>query len=320
MPDVSELPEEADLVVEAVPEITALKADVLTAVEQVVSARTVLATNTSSLSVSELSAALEHPERFLGMHFFNPVPASKMVEVVTSPATSDTVRDQVLGYARSAREEGRARTRLARVRHQPPRCPARSGSDPHAGRGRRRRRRHRHRHGTGLRPSHRIRCAPPISSASMCVWPSPTTCIAPSETGSPHRNCYVTRSPRRATGPQDRTGLPRLASVTSYVLGVSDRHRPRRALPLPLPAAITHVVVHLRRPERPAPTNYSEGRSRAHRPGAGHGRRSGTARGPAHTDRRPKDVPLGRTGTVKDAADAVLFLRQCPLAHHGHGN
>ncbi|MEU4896738.1 3-hydroxyacyl-CoA dehydrogenase family protein [Streptomyces sp. NPDC044780] len=98
VPGVSGLPAEADLVVEAVPEIPALKAEVLTAAEQAVSPRTVLATNTSSLSVTELSAVLEHPGRFLGMHFFNPVPASKLVEVVTSPATSDAVRDQVLGY------------------------------------------------------------------------------------------------------------------------------------------------------------------------------------------------------------------------------
>ncbi|WNF00016.1 3-hydroxyacyl-CoA dehydrogenase family protein [Streptomyces luomodiensis] len=98
VPAVSGLPAEADLVVEAVPEIPGLKAEVLTAAEQAVSPRTVLATNTSSLSVTELSAVLEHPGRFLGMHFFNPVPASKLVEVVTSPATSDAVRDQVLGY------------------------------------------------------------------------------------------------------------------------------------------------------------------------------------------------------------------------------
>jgi 3-hydroxybutyryl-CoA dehydrogenase len=93
---VDELPSDLDLVVEAVPEQAALKVEVLTAVEGVVSDRTVLASNTSSLPITELAAALAHPGRFLGMHFFNPVPASKLVEIVvgpeTSPATVESVR------------------------------------------------------------------------------------------------------------------------------------------------------------------------------------------------------------------------------------
>ncbi|MYU16105.1 3-hydroxybutyryl-CoA dehydrogenase [Streptomyces sp. SID8361] len=95
---VSELSFDTDLVVEAVPEIPGLKVEILTSVENVVSPDTVLATNTSSLSVGELSAALERPARFLGMHFFNPVPASKLVEVVTTPVTTDAIRDRALGY------------------------------------------------------------------------------------------------------------------------------------------------------------------------------------------------------------------------------
>ncbi|MEV6107783.1 3-hydroxyacyl-CoA dehydrogenase family protein [Streptomyces sp. NPDC051940] len=90
---VAGLPRDADLVVEAVPEDAALKAKVLAAAEQAVGGTTVLATNTSSLPVTELAAALTDPGRFLGMHFFNPVPASALVELVTGPQTApETLR------------------------------------------------------------------------------------------------------------------------------------------------------------------------------------------------------------------------------------
>jgi 3-hydroxybutyryl-CoA dehydrogenase len=78
-----------DLVIEAVPESAELKRTVLAAVESAVEAAAaaagrepVLATNTSSLSIDELAAGLRRPDRFVGMHFFNPVPASALVEVV----------------------------------------------------------------------------------------------------------------------------------------------------------------------------------------------------------------------------------------------
>ncbi|MFF4349680.1 3-hydroxyacyl-CoA dehydrogenase family protein [Streptomyces sp. NPDC001530] len=90
---VDALPAAADLVVEAVPEDAALKARLLASAERAVSVTTVLASNTSSLSVTELASALTHPGRFLGMHFFNPVPASELVEIVVAPDTGDeTVR------------------------------------------------------------------------------------------------------------------------------------------------------------------------------------------------------------------------------------
>ncbi|GAA5049945.1 3-hydroxybutyryl-CoA dehydrogenase [Thermocatellispora tengchongensis] len=90
---VEALPADAELVVEAVPEDAALKARVLAAAEKAVGERTVLATNTSSLPVTELAAALAVPGRFLGMHFFNPVPASELVELVVAPQTGpETVR------------------------------------------------------------------------------------------------------------------------------------------------------------------------------------------------------------------------------------
>ncbi len=99
--DFAELPADAELVVEAVPELAGLKAEVLAAAETVLPDETVLATNTSSLPITELAAALRRPERFLGMHFFNPVPASKLVEVVIGPETAGPVRDRVLEWVRA---------------------------------------------------------------------------------------------------------------------------------------------------------------------------------------------------------------------------
>jgi 3-hydroxybutyryl-CoA dehydrogenase len=78
----------AALVIEAVPEQPALKRRVLRAVQDAAGPAAVVATNTSSLSIDELAQALRHPERFVGMHFFNPVPASALVEVVRGARTS----------------------------------------------------------------------------------------------------------------------------------------------------------------------------------------------------------------------------------------
>jgi 3-hydroxybutyryl-CoA dehydrogenase len=70
------------LVVEAVPEDLALKVQMLTKIEVVISADAWLASNTSSLSISSIAASLSRPERFCGLHFFNPVPSSTLVEIV----------------------------------------------------------------------------------------------------------------------------------------------------------------------------------------------------------------------------------------------
>lgn len=76
------------LVIEAVPETLPLKIAALTSAENHMADTAWLATNTSSLSINGLSEHLRRPERFCGLHFFNPVPASQLVEVVLSPATS----------------------------------------------------------------------------------------------------------------------------------------------------------------------------------------------------------------------------------------
>lgn len=94
----TDLPADAGLVIEAVPESLDDKIAVLSAAEKVVSADAVLASNTSSLSIADLGAALTHPRRFLGMHFFNPVPASSLVEVVRGPETDDATTASALRW------------------------------------------------------------------------------------------------------------------------------------------------------------------------------------------------------------------------------
>ncbi|MHC5558812.1 3-hydroxyacyl-CoA dehydrogenase family protein [Kocuria sp. U4B] len=82
----------AELVVEAVPEVWDLKVSALQEVERHLAETAWLATNTSSLSVDGLAEQLARPERFCGLHFFNPVPASTLVEVVLSEHTGEELR------------------------------------------------------------------------------------------------------------------------------------------------------------------------------------------------------------------------------------
>lgn len=96
--DIEDLPADADLVIEAVPEVVDLKLDVLHRVEGAVGPQCVIASNTSSLSIAVLAAALDAPHRLVGMHFFNPVPASTLVEIIRTPDTDGTVVDRVRGW------------------------------------------------------------------------------------------------------------------------------------------------------------------------------------------------------------------------------
>lgn len=80
---------DCDFVIEAVFEEVGVKQEVFSAIERIVADDTILATNTSSLSVAEIGSALEHPERLVGFHFFNPVAVMPLIEVVKTDATSD---------------------------------------------------------------------------------------------------------------------------------------------------------------------------------------------------------------------------------------
>ncbi|KIX78322.1 3-hydroxyacyl-CoA dehydrogenase [Streptomyces sp. MBRL 10] len=95
----------AALVIEAVVENVAVKQALFTALEEVVAPDALLATNTSSLSVTELAAGLAHPGRFLGLHFFNPAPLLPLVEVVsgfaTDPAAAERAYRTVLDWGKT---------------------------------------------------------------------------------------------------------------------------------------------------------------------------------------------------------------------------
>ena len=89
----------AELVVEAVVERMDMKHEVLREAEKNVDRTCVLATNTSSLSVDEMASALEHPERFCGMHFFNPVHRMPLVEIIRGSASDDVSIATVYAFA-----------------------------------------------------------------------------------------------------------------------------------------------------------------------------------------------------------------------------
>ena len=89
---------DCELVIEAVPETWDLKVSSLRRVEKNLSETAWLATNTSSLSVDGLADELQRPERFCGMHFFNPVPASKLVEIVIGRKTRQELKELTLQW------------------------------------------------------------------------------------------------------------------------------------------------------------------------------------------------------------------------------
>ena len=90
---------DAELVVEAVPETLDLKRDIFSQLEKITPPDTILATNTSSLSVTEISVATGRPSRVVGMHFFNPAPVQKLIEVIGTVVTDPTVLSEVKDFA-----------------------------------------------------------------------------------------------------------------------------------------------------------------------------------------------------------------------------
>lgn len=92
---------DADFVIEAVFEEIGVKQQVFREVEQIVRPDAILATNTSSLSVKEMAEVLEHPERLVGFHFFNPVAQMPLIEIVRGPETSDQVLATAFAAAKS---------------------------------------------------------------------------------------------------------------------------------------------------------------------------------------------------------------------------
>src|SRR5947209_18839481 len=89
---------DCDLIIEAIIENPDIKKKVYAELDGIVKKDAIFATNTSSISVTELAAATKRPDRFIGLHFFNPVPLMKLVEVVRTIATADEVMDAAVAF------------------------------------------------------------------------------------------------------------------------------------------------------------------------------------------------------------------------------
>ena len=116
-----------DLVIEAIVEHLDVKKSLFFSLESVVSPQTVLASNTSSLSITAIGAGLKHPGRVAGYHFFNPVPLLKVVEVIAGLKTDATTCIGLTEYARangSHADAGPGHTGLYRQSRRPRRCGA----------------------------------------------------------------------------------------------------------------------------------------------------------------------------------------------------
>ena len=94
--DTFDVLKDCDLIIESSTEDMDKKKELFKQLDEVCKADAILATNTSALSITELASVTTKPDRVIGMHFFNPVPAMKLVEVVKGIATSDEVKDAVI--------------------------------------------------------------------------------------------------------------------------------------------------------------------------------------------------------------------------------
>lgn len=91
---------EADVVIEAAVERMDIKKQIFAQLDEIAPARTILASNTSSLPITEIAAATKRPEQVIGMHFMNPVPVMKLVEIIRGLATTDEVYETIEGITK----------------------------------------------------------------------------------------------------------------------------------------------------------------------------------------------------------------------------
>lgn len=96
---------EADIIIEAAIENINLKKELFGELDKLCPSHTIFASNTSSLTITEMAAATKRPDRFVGLHFFNPVPLMKLVEVVRTIATSQASFDAAFAFAKSLGKE-----------------------------------------------------------------------------------------------------------------------------------------------------------------------------------------------------------------------
>jgi 3-hydroxybutyryl-CoA dehydrogenase len=98
--DITEGTKHAELVVEAATENTELKLKIFKQIDEVVPASAILATNTSSISITKIAAVTKRPQQVIGMHFMNPVPVMKLVEIIKGYATSKDVTDAIVSLSK----------------------------------------------------------------------------------------------------------------------------------------------------------------------------------------------------------------------------
>jgi len=91
-----EIVKDADLIIEAATENLEAKKALFAELDELCKPETIIATNTSALSITEIAAATNRPDKIIGMHFFNPVPAMKLIEIVKGLTTSDETRETIL--------------------------------------------------------------------------------------------------------------------------------------------------------------------------------------------------------------------------------
>jgi len=103
--DLKEAVKSADMVIEAVPEIMDLKKKVYAELDQVADQRIIFASNTSTLPITEIANTTSRPDRFIGIHFFNPPQLMKLVEVIPGQKTNQQVVDLTVDYVKSVKKE-----------------------------------------------------------------------------------------------------------------------------------------------------------------------------------------------------------------------
>jgi 3-hydroxybutyryl-CoA dehydrogenase len=103
----------ASLVVEAITENLQIKTELFRALDEITAPAAILASNTSSISITKLGAATKRPDKVIGMHFMNPVPVMKLVEIIRGIATSDETFE---GCARLQRSSGKRRSNATTCR------------------------------------------------------------------------------------------------------------------------------------------------------------------------------------------------------------
>ncbi|WP_448821662.1 3-hydroxybutyryl-CoA dehydrogenase [Cetobacterium sp.] len=96
---------DANLVLEAVSEKMAIKKELFSKLDEICSQKAIFATNTSSLSITEIACATKYPERVIGMHFFNPAPVMKLVEIIKGYTTSQEVYETILKLTKELGKE-----------------------------------------------------------------------------------------------------------------------------------------------------------------------------------------------------------------------